>query len=232
MKNSKFFPFLTVFLCFVFASFGLSARDIIDDFEHESQTKRKVNETKTHQFLILVNDYNVLGEDRLTQDEIAEALFTSQSTVQKFLSKKASSDLVVKNLSFYYAHSKKKFSELKKNDKSDLDFNPIKEDEFIKFSQDFLWPKKLRDPQNIKEFLYELIGNDKTKSSVLAKILGIQPKFIKSFFDENDRNSFKPIYTSLRKYYRVENQEKLEASIREEIENIRSKKSWLSRFFH
>jgi|GEM_PF-5620950 len=227
-NNSVFIHFYAAFFYIISCGFSESASiTSVEAIESKLQQTRHCTQSEAHAFLHALNSDD-LGENKLTQDDIAEALRLSQSTVSKFLSKtsadfeKKTREIVCEKLWWYYSSVPIPLSSLKEkwNKSRRLSTDTNTEDCFLDSKKYVLLPKELKDRDRIKQYLSDLIDDEDENIDVLSRALLISKETISSFVER--RENFKSVYLALRNYYRCDGVRRLSALIaREKIERER-----------
>jgi hypothetical protein len=140
----------------------------------------------------------------LTQEEIAEALWVSLTSLSSFLSMSESDGgIVLRNLSWYYENNPQCPLSLLKMAWNSLELPASMkvEEIFMDAKKYILLPKPLKNKTLIKEYLRDLIGGSKENLEIISKAILIDKEQLLTFLASEDRDSFRSVYSCLRSYY-------------------------------
>jgi transcriptional regulator with XRE-family HTH domain len=154
----------------------------------------------------------------LTQEEVAEALYLARSTVSDFL-KGVNSPKLLTNLEWYYRSQTIPLSSLKWVwENVDLPTETRLEDDFMRAATYSLLPKKLKNKENIKNYLTELLGGDRRRLDLLCNAITVDVETMNTFLSNwRSLDNFRPVYQALRRHYRAKGARPLSEIIEEKM---------------
>jgi hypothetical protein len=171
-----------------------------EDFETQFTTRQHIEPADAQTYVSLLVENKLL-----TPEEIAEILRINTSTVQHLIEGKDCPRLY-DQLEWYYGSAKFPISKLKKiYDDSIISKGNITEKDYIDSNKYYLLPKKFKNKEKIRNFIYTITQRDPLLLSILADTLHLSSEQIDTFLNENDQRVNKDVTQALRDYYRKTN---------------------------